>query len=65
MRWCSWSGYEHDQMPLYLEEVGAGFQPDVVLLGFVHLDMERNLLGFSDFATPWFTLCGRSPRTGG
>jgi hypothetical protein len=48
-------GYGHDQMLLYLEEVGAHYQPDVVLLGFVDLDMERNLLTFRDFAKPWFT----------
>jgi hypothetical protein len=47
-------GYGHDQMLLYLEEVGARYQPDVVLLGFVGDDMERNLLPFRDFAKPWF-----------
>jgi hypothetical protein len=51
-------GYGHDQMLLYLEEVGAGYQPDIVLLGFVSLDMERNLLGFRDFAKPRFDLEG-------
>lgn len=47
-------GYGHDQMLLYLREVGARYQPDVVLLGFVADDMERNLLGFRDFAKPHF-----------
>jgi hypothetical protein len=51
-------GYGHDQMLLYLREVGAGYQPDVVLLGFVADDMERNLLGFRDFAKPRFVLRG-------
>ncbi len=49
-------GYGHDQMLLYLREVGARYQPDVVLLGFVYADMERNLLGFRDFAKPRFAL---------
>lgn len=49
-------GYGQDQMLLYLQEVGARYQPDVVLLGFVSDDMERNLLAFRDFAKPRFTL---------
>lgn len=49
-------GYGHDQMLLYLQEVGARYQPDVVLLGFVAQDMERNLLAFRDFAKPHFSL---------
>ena len=51
-------GYGHDQMLLYLKEVGGRYEPDVVLLGFVYLDMARNLLGFRDFAKPRFTLAG-------
>src|SRR5262249_20275849 len=51
-------GYGHDQMLLYLEEVGARYRPDLVLLGFVGIDMERNLLGFRDFAKPRFDLEG-------
>jgi hypothetical protein len=49
-------GYGHDQMLLYLREVGARYQPDLVMLGFVALDMDRNLLGFRDFAKPRFVL---------
>jgi hypothetical protein len=49
-------GYGHDQMLLYLQEVGARYQPDLVLLGFVQLDMRRNLLAFRDFAKPRFVL---------
>jgi hypothetical protein len=45
-------------MLLYLREVGARYRPDVVLLGFVSDDMERNLLGFRDFAKPRFVLRG-------
>jgi len=51
-------GYAHDQMLLYLREVGADYHPDLVLLGFVADDMERNLRGFRDFAKPRFELSG-------
>jgi hypothetical protein len=51
-------GYAHDQMLLYLEEVGTDYHPDVVLLGFVAADMERNLRSFRDFAKPRFELAG-------
>jgi hypothetical protein len=51
-------GYGHDQMLLYLKEVGAAYEPDVVVLGFVHDDMERNRLAFRDFAKPRFELRG-------
>jgi hypothetical protein len=49
-------GYGHDQMLLYLQEVGARYAPDVVLLGFLYDDMERNLLRFRDFAKPRYEL---------
>lgn len=58
-------GYGHDQMLLYLQEVGARYQPDVVLLGFVAQDMERNLLAFRDFAKPHFDLTASGLRLGG
>jgi len=47
-------GYGHDQMLLYLREEGLRYRPDVVLLGFVHIDMPRNLLSFRDYAKPRF-----------
>jgi hypothetical protein len=47
-------GYGHDQMLLYLQEEGAKYRPDVVLLGFLYDDMERNLVGFRDYAKPRF-----------
>jgi GDSL-like Lipase/Acylhydrolase family len=47
-------GYGHDQMLLYLREEGLRYKPDVVLLGFVHIDMVRNLLAFRDYAKPRF-----------
>jgi hypothetical protein len=49
-------GYGHDQMLLYLREEGLRYRPDVVLLGFVHIDMPRNLLSFRDYAKPRFEL---------
>jgi len=49
-------GYGHDQMLILLEEVGIKYEPDIVILGFVPMDMARNLLNFRDFAKPRFTL---------
>ena len=49
-------GYGHDQMLIYLQEEGVRYRPDVVLLGFLPDDMERNLLGFRDYAKPRFVL---------
>jgi hypothetical protein len=49
-------GYGHDQMLLYLREEGVRYRPDVVLLGFIREDMDRNLLRFRDFAKPYFVL---------
>jgi hypothetical protein len=49
-------GYGHDQMLLYLEEEGIRYQPDLVILGFMPDDMERNVLSFRDYAKPRFGL---------
>src|SRR5262245_35541182 len=49
-------GYAHDQMLLYLQEEGLRYHPDLVILGFMGDDMERNLLRFRDFAKPRFVL---------
>ena len=49
-------GYGHDQMLLYLKEEGVKYHPDVVLLGFMPDDMERNVLSFRDYAKPHFAL---------
>jgi hypothetical protein len=51
-------GYGHDQMLIYLREEGLKYNPDVVLLGFLSDDMERNVLGFRDYAKPRFVLEG-------
>jgi hypothetical protein len=50
--------YGHDQMLLTLREEGPWLQPDVVLVGFVHIDLERNRTAFFDYAKPWFDLEG-------
>jgi hypothetical protein len=49
-------GYGHDQMTLYFEEEGEKYRPDLVVLGFLPLDMERNTMDFRDFAKPLFRL---------
>lgn len=49
-------GYGHDQMLLLLREEGLKYRPDVVVLGFVVADVDRNVLGFRDFAKPRFTV---------
>lgn len=51
-------GYGHDQMLLYLQEEGVRYRPDIVLLGFMPDDMERNVLSFRDYAKPHFGLNG-------
>ncbi|HTL46541.1 MAG TPA: SGNH/GDSL hydrolase family protein [Verrucomicrobiae bacterium] len=51
-------GYGHDQMLLYLKEEGIKYKPDILFLGFLFYDMERNLLDFRDFAKPRFRLSG-------
>jgi len=51
-------GYGHDQMLLYLREEGIKYHPDIVILGFVALDMKRNMLSFRDYAKPRFVLDG-------
>jgi hypothetical protein len=49
-------GYGHDQMLILFKEEGIKYQPDIVILGFLPLDMSRNLLNFRDFAKPRFIL---------
>jgi len=49
-------GYGHDQMLILLREEGVKYEPDIVILGFLPLDMARNLLKFRDFAKPRFVL---------
>jgi hypothetical protein len=49
-------GYGHDQMLIYLKEEGIKYKPDVVILGFVDLDMVRNILEFRDYSKPKYEL---------
>jgi GDSL-like lipase/acylhydrolase family protein len=49
-------GYGHDQMLLYLREEGLKYHPDVVVVGFLPDDMERNVVAFRDYAKPRFVL---------
>jgi hypothetical protein len=51
-------GYGQDQMLLYLKEEGIKYHTDIVILGFVALDMDRNLVSFRDYAKPRFVLDG-------
>ena len=51
-------GYGHDQMLLYLTEEGLRYHPDVVVVGFLPDDMERNVVAFRDYAKPRFVLEG-------
>jgi hypothetical protein len=49
-------GYGHDQMLLIFLEMGLRYRPDIVILGFLPADMERNVLRFRDFAKPMFAV---------
>lgn len=49
-------GYGHDQMLIILREEGKKYNPDIVILGFIYRDMDRNLLQFRDFAKPRFEI---------
>lgn len=51
-------GYGHDQMLLRLRRDGLRYGPDLVLLGFLNADVERNQLRFRDYAKPRFRLDG-------
>ena len=49
-------GYGHDQMLIFLKEEGIKYKPDIVILGFIHPDMTRNMVNFRDYAKPKFEL---------
>ncbi len=51
-------GYGHDQMLILLKEEGVRYKPDIVILGYLTMDMYRNILAFRDFAKPKFVLDG-------
>lgn len=52
------SGYGHDQMLLYWKEEGVRYKPDLVILGFLYYDMERNLRKFRFYSKPKFVSRG-------
>jgi hypothetical protein len=58
-------GYGHDQMLIYLKEEGVKYKPDIVILGFLSMDMSRNILQFRDYAKPKFVLTNDSIRITG
>jgi hypothetical protein len=49
-------GFGHDQMLLYLQSRGQTYRPDIVIVGYISLDGERNLLSFRDYAKPRYLL---------
>ena len=49
-------GYGQDQMLLYLKEEGVKYHPDIVLIGFAHMDIHRNLWKFFAYAKPKYDL---------
>lgn len=49
-------GYGHDQMLIYFKEEGCKYKPDIVMVGFIVGDTERNMLSFRDYAKPRFEL---------
>jgi hypothetical protein len=49
-------GYGHDQTLIYLKEEGVKYRPDIVILGFLAQDNDRNMMTFSDYAKPRFKL---------
>ena len=53
------NGYGHDQMLLYLQEGVLKCHPDIVILGFVPMDMGRNMLAYMHYPKPRFELVGR------
>jgi hypothetical protein len=57
-------GYGHDQMLIRLQRDGLPYAPDIVVLGVVDADGERNVMAFRDYLKPRFELRdGRLERT--
>lgn len=50
------SGFGHDQMLLTYRNEGVKYNPDIVLIGYVRLDRERNRMNFRKLAKPVFEL---------
>jgi len=49
-------GYGHDQMLLYLKQEGIKYKPDIIILGYMSCDEDRNVLSFRDYAKPKFEI---------
>lgn len=49
-------GYGTDQLWLYFAEKGLRYKPEIVVLSFFELNLERNVMSFRDYAKPYFTL---------
>ncbi len=49
-------GYGHDQMLIYLKEEGIKYRPDIIILGYLSMDKDRNMREFSFRAKPRFKL---------
>ena len=49
-------GFGHDQMLLHLDKIIDDVQPDVVLVGFLAIDMPRNTGSFTQWAKPLFRM---------
>ncbi len=49
-------GYGHDQMLILFKENQEELNPDIVILGFVYIDIYRNGLKFNDYSKPKFEL---------
>jgi hypothetical protein len=45
-------------MLLYFIDEGVKYKPDVVVLGFISIDMDRNIVDFRDYAKPRFVMRG-------
>ena len=49
-------GYGNDQQLLKLLNEGVQYHPDIVVLGFLNDDINRNKISFRDFAKPYYVL---------
>lgn len=50
------NGYGHDQMLLWLEEEGLKYRPDLIVLAYALLDLERNVMRFWNYSKPVYRL---------
>lgn len=55
-------GYGHDQMLILLKELGVSLAPDLVIVGYISVDITRNGMAFRDYAKPQFEWDGSALR---